>query len=94
MAKTIYLLQNVTAGCLGNCPQFWREGGSGYTVNIDEAQRFTPEEAANIVRSSRGTHKWKRWKVQHVLQAAIRVVDIQTLRHLAGAPVTETIPAD
>lgn len=81
MSKTVYLLQNETAGYIGNYPLFWKEGGSGYTPNIDEAQRFTPKEAADVIRGSRGSHKWKRWHIANVLKAAIRVVDIQSLRH-------------
>lgn len=80
MSKTVYLLQNVGAGYVGNAPLFWHQSNSGYTPNIDEAKRMTPEEAAQIIRSSRGTHQWKRWHIRTVLKSSYRVADIQLLR--------------
>lgn len=75
-----YLLQNVTAGYVGNSPVFWREGGSGYTQWIDEAKRWTNEEAETQVRSTSGTHQWVIWKLSSIEKAAKRTVDIQDLR--------------
>ena len=45
-AQGMYYLQDARwPAMVGNCPSFWREGGNGYTTNIDEAGRFTFEEA-------------------------------------------------
>lgn len=74
-----YLLQNLNAGYLGNSPFFWAEGG-GYTIRVDEAKIFTPEEAKITIKGSKGSHKWKRWNKNKVLKAAHRTVDIQDLR--------------
>jgi hypothetical protein len=30
---------------VGNCMQFWRKGGSGYTYNLDDCQLYTHKEA-------------------------------------------------
>lgn len=81
MAKAAYLLQNETAGYVGNSPLFWKEGGCGYTAEIEKARRFTWQEAGNVIRSTRGTHRWKRWKLSDVEKATIRVVDMQLLRY-------------
>ena len=80
MAKAVYLLQNETAGYVGDSPLFWKEGGCGYTAEVDKAKRFTWQEAGNVIRSTRGTHRWKRWKLSDVEKATIRVVDAQLLR--------------
>lgn len=80
MSKAIYLLQNENAGYVGNSPCFWHETNSGYTPHVDEAKRFTPQEARDIIRSTKGSHKWKRWHIRDVLKATVCVVDMQKLR--------------
>lgn len=87
MSKTIYLLQNVSAGYIGNSPLFWKEGGGGYTQSVDEAKRFTPDEASKVVRSTKGTHRWKRWHVRDVLKATVRVANIDKLLELTKRKV-------
>lgn len=76
----LYLLQNCSAGYVGNSPMFWREGGSGYTPWIDEAKRWTKQEAEKQIRATRGTHSWAMWSVAEIEAAAKRTVDIQDLR--------------
>lgn len=81
MAKPkLYLLQNCTAGFVGNSPVFWREGGSGYTPWIDEAKRWTFQEARLQIRSTKGSHRWKLWPLDKIEQVAKRTVDMQDLR--------------
>lgn len=74
-----YFLQNLHAGYLGNSPVFWAAGG-GYTQWIDDAAQFTAEECKEIIRGSRGSHKWKRWPVSYIERRAQRTVDMQRLR--------------
>lgn len=76
----LYLLQNCSAGYVGNSPMFWREGGSGYTPWIDEAKRWTKEEAEQQIRATCGTHSWAMWSVAEIEAKAKRTVDIQDLR--------------
>lgn len=85
MKDEIYLLQNLNAGYVGNSPMFWREGGSGYTPWIDEAKRWTRQEAEAQIRSTRGTHFWQMWSLAEVEAIAERTVDIQDLRKLVDA---------
>lgn len=80
-----YLLQNCSGGYVGNSPVFWREGGSGYTPWIDEAKRWTKEDAELYIRSTRGTHSWQMWSVAEIESVAKRTVDIQDLRKLVEA---------
>lgn len=80
MAKQMFYLQNVSAGCVGNCAQFWRRGGSGYTTDIDDAQQFADKEADDIIRTTRGSHAWEKWEVSVVHAAARRTFDAQHLR--------------
>lgn len=42
-AQPMFYLQD-SRSFVGNCPLFWRVGG-GYTSNVDEAERFTAEDA-------------------------------------------------
>lgn len=79
-SKRLYLLQNCNGGYVGNSPLFWREGGSGYTQWIDEAKRWTRDEAEREIRATRGTHVWRMWSVSDVEEVAKRTVDIQDLR--------------
>lgn len=77
--SNLYLLQNNSAGYLGNSPLFWHESNCGYTVNIDEAKRWTWKETRRQIRSTRGTHRWTAIKLSDCENAAIRVVDIQRI---------------
>ena len=74
-----YLLQNVTAGYVGNSPLFWSESG-GYTQWIDDAKRWTKESAKLQIQITRGSHTWKMWRLSTIEKHARRTVDIQELR--------------
>lgn len=75
-----YLLQNVTAGCCGNSPLFWCEGGGGYTPWIAEAKVWTKEEAEQVIVSTSGSHKWKMWPLALIRSVSAAAVDIEDLR--------------
>lgn len=78
--KNMYFLQNVGAGFVGNSPYWWQKENSGYVPNIEDAKQFTNEEANDIIRSTKGSHNFKKWKVKDVMKSTILVVDIQKLR--------------
>jgi hypothetical protein len=78
--EKLYLLQNCTAGYVGNSPVFWRKGGAGYTQWVEEAERFTYKAARQIVRSTRGSHSWEIWPEEMVVANLRSTVDIQALR--------------
>ena len=45
-ANGMYYLQDARhSAMVGNCPSWWRPDGNGYTTNLDEAARFTFDEA-------------------------------------------------
>ena len=77
-----YLLINWSGGFVGNSPVFWRDGGSGYTQWIDEAQRWTKDEAEKCIRSIRGSHNMSMWKLEDIESIAKRTIDVQDLRKL------------
>lgn len=79
-----YLLQNCSAGYVGNSPVFWHKSESGYTPWIDDAKRWAKEEAEQQIRSTRGSHTWQMWSVEEIEAAAKRTVDIQDLRKLVS----------
>jgi len=79
-----YLLQNNSAGYVGNSPQFWHASDSGYTQWVDEAKRWTKEEAEQQIRSTRGTHSWTMWTEEEIYTVAKRTVDVQDLRRIEG----------
>jgi hypothetical protein len=76
----LYLLQNLSAGYVGNSPLFWAKGDSGYTQWLDDAKQFTFAECRDIIRSTSGSHKWKPWKLSTIEKHSRRSVDIQHLR--------------
>lgn len=78
--EPLFYLQNQTAGYLGNSPVFWGVDGAGYTSRLDRAKKFTYEEAQSIMRSTKGSHSWFAWPVDHVDKHAHLTVDIQDLR--------------
>lgn len=80
MSAKMFYLQNLTAGYCGNSPLWWEASDSGYTTRLDCAKKFTAQEVAEIIRSTRGSHRWKKWSVKTVDSAAHRSVDIQDLR--------------
>jgi hypothetical protein len=47
----MYLIQD-TRTCVGNCASFWRPKSQGYTCNVEEAGRYTKEEAESITNST------------------------------------------
>lgn len=49
MSESLYYIQN--KGFVGNCLLWWREGGSGYTCNLNEAWKVSKEEAGRICRT-------------------------------------------
>jgi hypothetical protein len=55
-----YVLQNKGMGAVGNSTLFWA-GFGGYRANLQEAKRFTLEEARQIVESARGSHEFVIW---------------------------------
>ncbi len=42
---------------MGDCILWWREGGKGYTINLDDAGRFEKEHAERICRLRPGIDK-------------------------------------
>ena len=89
---TLYYLQNCTSGYLGNSPYFWGKNG-GYTQWLDEAKQWTKEEANDVIRSTRGSHRWKMWSVKRVDKVAKRTVDMQDLyRTIRRKPKSKPVP--
>jgi len=78
--EKVYLLQNESAGYVGNSPVFWRAGSYGYTHLVDDAERFTEVEASAIIHRTSGSHRLRRWRLVDVMMSTIRVVDIDLLR--------------
>lgn len=78
VAAPRFLLCNRSAGFLGNSPLFWAERG-GYTQWIDEAKRFTADEANGIIRSTKSSHYFEAIPVKTLERIAKRTVDTQDL---------------
>ncbi len=77
-----FYIQNVGAGYLGNSPIWWGKNGCGYTQWLDEAHRFTSDEADKTIDGCRGSHVLKKWSCEAVDAAARLTVDIQNLDKL------------
>lgn len=84
-AKVECFLQD-TRSYVGNCPMWWKEGG-GYTTRIDEAARFTIEQALAQCRS-RGTDL--AWLCSDIEPLARPTIDHQYMRGtIRPVPVAE-----
>lgn len=62
---------------VGNNILFWAKGGNGYTCHVDEAQKYTEEEA-NRIHENRSSDV--PLKVEDVERASTLQVDIQLFR--------------
>lgn len=78
--RRLYLLQNRSAGYLGNSPVFWANGGGGYTQWIDEAKRWTLVEAQKQIDATRSSHDFRAIPLDEIERVAKRTVDMQDLR--------------
>jgi hypothetical protein len=72
----MYLVQD-NRQYVGNSVLWWALGGSGYTTNIDNAQRYTKFEV--IEQFGKGRESDIIWLESHVLKAVKRHVDVQGL---------------
>lgn len=66
---------------VGNCVQWWADGGHGYTCDLDRAGKYTREEALRIVRGRPAIDK--AWPVEEIDRLANRHFDSQKLRGLS-----------
>jgi hypothetical protein len=62
-----YVLQNKGMGAVGNSTLFWA-GFGGYRANLQEAKRFTLEEARQAVESARGSHEFVIWDYDDLME--------------------------
>jgi hypothetical protein len=75
-----YYIQNTDAGYLGNSPLWWALNRKGYTANLNNAHKFSEEEAKKIC--SGNPEKNKAWAVDYIdkNEGIQRIVDMQYLR--------------
>ncbi len=77
----MFYLQNTQAGFAHNSPILWAIGG-GYTQWINEAQKFSEDEADKTILSggmSRGQMKFVKWPCDPLDKAAKLTVDMQDI---------------
>jgi hypothetical protein len=74
-----YYIQNKNAGYLGNSPMWWAKGRNGYTCDLNNAHKFTEEEAKKICEGN--PEKNKAWAVDYIdnNKGIQRIVDSQYL---------------
>ena len=80
----LYFIQNVPV--VGNCVRWWRDGGHGYTVDIEDAGMFTEQQALGICRGRRPREDFA-FPVVEIIPIARLHVDAQLLRELKSLPV-------
>lgn len=81
----LYLLQD-TRSLLVGLKMFWREGG-GYTSNVNNAERFTKEEALRQHQSRRSDVPWP---ADYIESLAHPEIDVQLLREELVSPSPDT----
>jgi hypothetical protein len=70
--RGLFYIQNGGGGG-GNCLRWWKDGGHGYTSNLDEAWKVSREQAETICQS-RPDEDFP-WPAEKVDAAAVRHVD-------------------
>jgi len=77
MNEKLYLLENPHSGYFGNSPCWWKEGGSGYTPYVEEAKRWTKEEADREIATTSKSHGFIAWPLELVLKRCHTIIDTQ-----------------
>lgn len=74
-----YYIQNTNYGFLGNSIFFWAKGSNGYTAKLENAEKFSYEEAKKICQGD--PDKNKAWPVDYIdnNEGTARVTDSQYL---------------
>ena len=74
-----YYIQNTQQGFIGNSIVFWALGSRGYTSKLENAEKFTYEEAKKICQGN--PEKNKAWAVDYIdnNEGTARVTDSQYL---------------
>ncbi|WP_337052523.1 hypothetical protein [Pseudoxanthomonas sp. USHLN014] len=87
--EALYYIQD-TRQFVGNCPVWWAHGGSGYVTRLDEAGRFTFDEA---IRTNRGRNTDISWPCAEIDALARLTVDHQHMRarHVRQAEIDAAI---
>ena len=62
---------------VGNCPMWWGPNGSGYVTRLDEAGRYTEQEA---VKQNRTRNTDVPWLCAEIDALSRRTVDFQHMR--------------
>ena len=74
-----YYIQNTKQGFLGNAIVFWALGRCGYTAKLEQAEKFSYEEAKEICNDN--PDKNKAWPVDYIdnNEGTARLTDMQFL---------------
>lgn len=76
MPETMYYIQNV--GYCGNCLKWWRNGGHGYTMDLNDAWKVGAAQAASICRTR--PKEDIAWDAGLIDEIAARHIDCEALR--------------
>ena len=73
-----YYIQRHASGFCGNNPLWWREGGHGYSCNLNEAEVFVgdSQEFRSIMKTK---EKYTAWPKSYIDRKAIRTIDHQNI---------------
>jgi hypothetical protein len=80
MNTDLYYIRNKDAGFLGNAPIWYAQNGMGYTAYVMGAERFTLEEATEIVNGDRD--KWEMYKCADIDARLHLIFDFQDVKRL------------
>ena len=75
-AEPIFYIQD-TRSFVGNCPMWWAPNGAGYVTRLDEAGRFTEQEA---IRQNRSRDTDVPWPCAEIDKLGRITVDMQHMR--------------
>lgn len=75
-AQPMFYIQD-TRSFVGNCPMWWGPAGKGYVTRLDEAGRYTEQEA---IAQNRTRDTDVPWPCDEIDKIARRTVDCQHMR--------------
>ncbi|MFK3649316.1 hypothetical protein ACI2IY_12910 [Lysobacter enzymogenes] len=73
--EDLYYLQD-SRSYVGNCPQWWCPNGRGYTTRIDEAAKFTREQAARQQNARSSDVPWPCTLIDSLQRPTIDIQDL------------------
>jgi len=80
----MYYIQRHASGYLGNAPVWWCKNGQGYSAYLENAEKFTKEDAEKTCGCPIGEkgEKYRAWPCDFIDSRSFTVFDMQYFHEL------------